>query len=104
MAGIDHLRAHYRMASHNVHANPKGIYFKLGLLDEKAVLLAGPSNFGFADPGHSTSISLLQVTTSFCTIEPSLDTLVSLNILEIMVNEIGDLFIEIQSKLEQESD
>lgn len=25
-AGIDHLRAHYRMASHNVHANPKGVF------------------------------------------------------------------------------
>lgn len=31
-AGIDHLRPYYRMASHNVHANPKGVFFKLGLL------------------------------------------------------------------------
>jgi hypothetical protein len=31
-AGIGHLRAHYRMASHNVHANPKGVFVKLGLV------------------------------------------------------------------------
>ena len=31
-AGTGHLRAHFRMASHNVHANPKGVFFKLGLL------------------------------------------------------------------------
>jgi hypothetical protein len=36
-AGIDHLRAHYRMASHNVHANPKGVFFKLGMLEESQV-------------------------------------------------------------------
>jgi hypothetical protein len=38
---IDHFRAHYRMASHNVHANPKGVFFKLGLLSEVDALLAG---------------------------------------------------------------
>ena len=27
--GNGHLRAHYRMASHNVHANPKGVFFRL---------------------------------------------------------------------------
>jgi hypothetical protein len=57
-AGIDHLRAHYRMASHNVHANPKGVFFKLGLLPDSQMLLAGPSNAGLADPGHGAAISL----------------------------------------------
>lgn len=103
IAGIDHMRAHYRMASHNVHANPKGVYFKLGLLNEEAILLTGPSNFGLADPGHCTSISLLQVTVVLCTLEPNLDTLVGLKILDVLVKEIGDLFSEIQSNIEHES-
>ena len=102
-AGIGHLRAHYRMASHNVHANPKGVFFKLGLLDENSVLLAGPSNFGLADPGHSTAISLMQVTAALCAREPNLDILVSLRILEVLTGEIGDLFLKAQSELERES-
>lgn len=48
---IDHFRAHYRLASHNVHANPKGVFFALGMLPETQVLLAGSGNAGLADPG-----------------------------------------------------
>jgi hypothetical protein len=58
---IDHFRAHYRLASHNVHANPKGVFFKLGTLAESQVLLAGPSNAGLADPGHGAAISLSRI-------------------------------------------
>lgn len=47
MAGLDHLRPFYRLASHNVHANPKGVLYKLGLLDESNVLLAGSSDLGY---------------------------------------------------------
>jgi hypothetical protein len=71
--GTDHLRAHYRMASHNVHANPKGVFFKLRLLPEAQLLLAGRSNAGLADPGHGTSISLGQVSSTLLTLQRTLD-------------------------------
>ena len=58
-AGIEHLGPYYRMASHNVHANPRGVFFKLGLIGELEVLLAGPSNAGLADPGHATAGEVL---------------------------------------------
>jgi len=61
---IDHLGPYYRMASHNVHANPKGVFFKLGLMGEMNVLLAGPSNAGLADPGDATARSLVQISTT----------------------------------------
>lgn len=38
------------IAEHNVHANPKGAFFKLGLLCEINILLGGPSNAGLVDP------------------------------------------------------
>lgn len=101
-AGIDHLRAHYRMASHNVHANPKGVFFRLGLLSESDILLAGPSNFGLADPGHSAAISLAQVTAALCLREPNLDILVSQKLLGTLIDEIGDLFFRAQSALKGE--
>jgi len=56
------MRSHYKMASYNVHASPKGIFFKLGLLEHSSGFLAGASNFGFADPGQNTANTLVQVT------------------------------------------
>ena len=72
--GLDHLRPFYRLASHNVHADPKGVFFKLGLFPgNEDLLLAGPSPAGLADPGHGAAISLGQVTTSLLTMRPNID-------------------------------
>ena len=98
-AGIDHLRAHYRMASHNVHANPKGVFFKMGLFEESAILLAGPSNAGLADPGHSAAISLMHVTTALGLIQPTLDSVVGLRMLLRLEREVGEPFIEAHRQL-----
>jgi hypothetical protein len=61
-SGLDHLRPYYKLASHNVHANPKGMIFRLGLLHNTGnILLAGPSNVGFTDPAQGAAISLESV-------------------------------------------
>jgi hypothetical protein len=99
--GLAHMRPYYRMASHNIHANPKGINFRLGLLpDGDPLLLAGPSNLGLTDPGHCTAISILQITTTLLTsIEPNLDRLVVLTILTNLEREIGAAFIKAETRL-----
>lgn len=98
--GIDHLRAHYRIASHNIHGNPKGVFFKLGLVDESACLLAGPSNTGLADPGHSAAVSLLQISTALGLIKPNLDVLVILRILARLTDEVGEALGDAHQYLE----
>lgn len=102
-SGIDHLRVHYRMASHNVHANPKGLFFKLGLFDEVDVLLAGPSNAGLTDPGHSAAISLMHVSVAQGMIRPNLDSLVGLQMLRKLTDEIGEAFFRVHLQLEEET-
>lgn len=102
-AGIDHLRGHYRMASHSVHANPKGVFFKIGLVDESACLLAGPSDMGLTDPGHGAAISLLQITTELGLMKPNLDTLVVLRILQRLSDTLGEALGEAQQDLESGS-
>jgi len=87
-AGIDHLKAYYRLASHNVHANPKGVFFKLGLVDESDILLAGSSNAGLSDPGQCTAISLVQASAHFAVLFPSLDNLVVAQLLQLMVDRV----------------
>lgn len=94
---LSHWRPYYKMASHNVHANPKGILFKLGSRSEnRQVLLAGPSDTGFTDPAHSTAISLHHITVALLTFEPTIDQLVVVSILQTLIDEIGEAFLAIQ--------
>ena len=61
---LDHLRPYYKMASYNVHASAKGLYFNLGLNNDDQTLLAGPSNLGFVDPCIFTALSICQITSN----------------------------------------
>ena len=100
-AGLDHLRPFYKMASHNVHANPKSVFFKLGLYPRSQdILLAGPSNTGLADPGQGTALSLAQITVTLLSMEANIDRLVICSILMTLVKEIGEEFVTIQGQLE----
>lgn len=101
--GLAHMRPYYKMASHNIHANPQGIFFRLGLIPESGdILLTGPSNLGFSDPGHCAAISLLQITMNLLTtIEPNLDRLVILNILMVLEKEIGYAFYQSDMTLKE---
>jgi hypothetical protein len=101
---MQHMRPYYRMASYNVHASPKGIFFKLGLYPKsKEILLAGPSTNGLADPLIGTSNSLVQITTALLTTIPNIDRLVVCNILAKLSNELGKRAIEAHLSVESKS-
>lgn len=92
---LDHLRPYYRMSGDNVHANFHGTFFRLGLsLPGDDLLLAGPSNAGLADPGHSVAISLHQITTALLSARPSFDSVVAMKILDELINKVGDAFLK----------
>ena len=96
------MRPYYRMASDNVHPNSHGAYFRLGLhsSQEKEVLLAGPSNVGLADPGHSTAISLMQLSTTLLATESSFDCVVTMKILAELTDAVGEAFLKVHQELE----
>jgi hypothetical protein len=98
--GLDHFRPYYKLASHNVHANPKGILFRLGSPPNVEWLLAGPSIYGLADPGQGTTVSLLQITTWLLTYQLTIDSLIKLNVLMELQHEIGDAFYHAHWSLE----
>ena len=94
--------AHYKFASHNVHANPKGILTKLGLYSGgREILLAGPSDTGFTDPAHGAAVSLLQITASLLTTRPNIDRLCVCKILSTLAGEVGNSFLSIQKNQEE---
>jgi len=103
-SGLDHLRPYYKMASHNVHANPKGVMFKLGLHpDTQNILLAGPSNWGFTDPAQGAAISLGLITVTLLTTKPTIDNLVLSRVLQVLESEIGEEFFRVQQVIESRS-
>jgi hypothetical protein len=87
------------MASHNVHANPKGVFFKLGMLAESQVLLAGPSNAGLTEPGQCAALSLAQVSTALAMLQPTVDNTVALQMIAQLVHEIPEAFCQAQDRL-----
>jgi translation initiation factor 2 beta subunit (eIF-2beta)/eIF-5 len=100
--GLDYLRPYYKLASHNVHAQPKGIHFKLGLVQGQDILLAGPSNYGFTDPAQLLASSLTQITTILLTYKPNVDRLVTCNILCKLRDETANEFLKVQKRIEIE--
>jgi len=98
-AGIDYLSPYYKMASHNVHANPKGVFFKLGLVGDSEVLLAGPSNAGLADPGHAAALSLMQISSVLMKQSPTIDNMVAVKVMQRLVQEIGGALLVSHQKL-----
>ena len=52
-AGQQYMRSPYKFASYNVHSSPKGIYVKLGSLNDPETYLAGRSNAGYDRPHPS---------------------------------------------------
>ena len=99
--GLNHLRPFYKLASHHVHSNPKGILFKLGLFPLKHdVLLVGPSNYGLTDPAHGMAISLTQITASLLTLKTNINGILVLQTLLKLEQKIGDEFLKVQREIE----
>lgn len=99
---IDHLRPYYQLASHPVHANPKALYFKLGLPGKPDLLLAGASNYGLADPGQNVALSLFQVSVALMAAHPTLDAIVAVKLLGRLERETGTAFVEVQRTIARE--
>lgn len=98
---LDHMRPYYKWASHNVHANVKGITSKLGLSETKEdILLVGQSDSGMTDPADATAIALSQITTTLLNIEPNIDTIVTLKMILAITDEVGEAFIQADRKLQ----
>ncbi|MGH2485596.1 MAG: DUF5677 domain-containing protein, partial [Ktedonobacterales bacterium] len=98
-AKLDHMRPHYRMASHGIHSNPKGILFHLDSIGRESVLHAGASNSGLADPGHATLITLNLCTMLLLTMASNEDTLLILKVLTRLEREAGEQFLSAHNAL-----
>lgn len=100
--GSDHYRGHYRMASHGVHANPKGIYTSMAASRPNGFLLAGPSNAGLADPGQLTARTLTIISAVLMSLSPVFDHQLGIRVMDLLSNEIGEDLLKAHRKLEDD--
>ncbi|MNI44912.1 hypothetical protein D3C73_993100 [compost metagenome] len=99
---LDHLRPFYKLACNYVHLGPKASSFSLGLMVGSNLLIAGASNYGLADPGQNTSISLTQITTCLLIAYPSYQRLMIAKVMSLLVDEICESFVEVQMNIKNE--
>lgn len=98
-SGIDHLRPFYKMASHGIHSESKGIYWNIGTAGRSGTL-AGASDTGFCDPAHATLISLHQCTVCFVMTKPDIEDVMITKAMGVLLDEAGQTFLDIQKNLE----
>jgi hypothetical protein len=110
---IEHLKPYYELTHKLIHSGSTSATYSMGRLQninkqpdselpENHQLLAGPSNYGFADTAQNTAISLSQVTTAFLNLQPTPLRLVKLQALQHMVDDIAGAFVETQLAIEKE--
>jgi hypothetical protein len=88
--GIPEMRSMYKLASYNVHASPKGAYYRIGALDGSGAIVAGHSNAGLTEPAQNCAVSFAKL----CALLPGqpseqiIDDLVILKLFERLMFEI----------------
>jgi hypothetical protein len=101
-AGRAMMRSHYKMASYNVHASPKGISHRLSSIYGPFALIAGASNVGFVEPGQNMAFSLVQITTLLLSKRWDLDKIARLIAIMRLRDEIPRALALAERKIRKE--
>jgi hypothetical protein len=100
-AGRATMRQEYKLASYNIHAGSRGLFFKIGMLDGSG-LMAGASNAGFDEPGLATLDALVSINFALFPKPISLDDLVMLGALDAIRMAGRTAFTRTAAKLRAE--
>jgi len=97
---LNHFKAHYRLASHGVHANPKGFLFRISQPCYTDSLIAGPSLYGLSGPISWTSVTALQLFATLSSKWASFDSIIAVKALENLVTDISNELDKIKINIE----
>lgn len=97
-----YMKSFYKLANNYVHGGAKAFLFKMGMIDSERVMLAGPSNYGMADPAQNAAFALLQITTTLTGFENYLEDMIFAAVAENRLHELSVEFVRVQNKIEAE--
>lgn len=78
-AGSAGSSSSYKLASFNVHAGARNLFFNLSSIGDEFVPIAGRSNAGLREPGELTAYALMLVTSLYIDPGSDLDSIVMMN-------------------------
>jgi len=96
---MDYSRLEYKEASANVHANPSGVFLRLGLLPEDEIILYGPSILGLAQPAIATINAFTVISTSLLTHGANIDCLVVCKVMLRFASHAKEAFVAVEESL-----
>jgi len=100
---INNLRPFYKYACQTVHAGPRGIFHKVGLMNED-IILFNASDYGFAEVGRNTAMSLTLLSAQLLTHCLVLDMIISGFVMNIIASKTSNSFYATQENIEQSVD
>jgi hypothetical protein len=98
------MRPFYRLASDQVHATSRGAVMRVGLIKQTIAdlqLVAGPSNYGFADTAMNSARSLMLVSVVLAQVAPTLDTNVMSMLMAKWNGPLMESFVRAQRGIEE---
>ncbi|RLK62628.1 hypothetical protein D3H64_08730 [Atopobacter sp. AH10] len=101
-SGLDNLKSFYDEACQFIHVTPYGLHNRLYEVDPYDTLVFGPSNAGLSVPFKLLLVSLFDTTKSFLRLDPTIDRLIQIKILDIIVEKSFSRVDEIEQQLKYE--
>jgi len=101
-AALSHLRSYYNWASHEVHADAKGLDHAVVTRGGITYYYTGRTNAGLAEPAHLALISLHQVTVSllFSIDEPPMTDIYAMKAVQRLIDHAGDALAAAEETVE----
>lgn len=97
------LQSDYKMASFNVHANARSLFFRQTSMASHSGLISGSSNAGLEEPGIQTAYILCQITSLLIPKnDPTIDDIVALQTLVRLRDKTYKGFNKAAQKLDEE--
>jgi hypothetical protein len=97
------MRSQYKMASYNVHAGSKSMFFRLSMLSEQSHVLAGASNAGLDEPGQNTAYTLAMIDGVLCHERMNnLNVQIQIRTILLLRDQIVRAFVSADRKLRQD--
>ena len=101
---MDKYHPFYVWSSNAVHGGSKG-FENLGVMSkiQSKLLVAGPTNYGFADPIDRTAISISHITSNLLLLDSDFDDMLMLYAIQRHIDEVGESALDVQKNLEKET-
>lgn len=83
------MGSYYKLASFNIHASARSLFFNLSAMGDQDILLAGRCNAGFVEPGERMANTLTLITILYVGTASNFDLLIALECLIYIRDAVG---------------